>query len=326
MPSKPQPAPPTTEIVQSAPIRPQSFMELERFATMAAKSDFVPKDYRGRPDNIMVAVQMGSELGLAPMQSLQNIAVINGRPALWGDAMLGLIMANHQFEDIQETIEGAADERTAKCVVRRRGKTPVVRSFSVANAKLAKLWGNNVWATYPDRMLAMRARGFALRDTFPDVLKGLIGAEEAQDSPQTIVGRAEEAPEPPPPPASPQKPADGAAPSHPTVDTGEQGKPQATPQKPAAGAQPSNGKVTLDTWLDRTKREIERTVSDAEAITVLRDRLAPWKSTQLAKLDAAEGWLSYCQTAHAGKAMQAYVTELLAERSRQENLAAEGAA
>jgi hypothetical protein len=32
-------------------------------------------------------------------------------------------------------------------------------------------------------MLAMRARGFALRDAFPDVLKGLITAEEAQDYP-----------------------------------------------------------------------------------------------------------------------------------------------
>jgi hypothetical protein len=32
-------------------------------------------------------------------------------------------------------------------------------------------------------MLQMRARGFALRDAFPDVLKGLITAEEAQDMP-----------------------------------------------------------------------------------------------------------------------------------------------
>jgi hypothetical protein len=32
-------------------------------------------------------------------------------------------------------------------------------------------------------MLAMRARGFAIRDCFADVLKGLITAEEAQDYP-----------------------------------------------------------------------------------------------------------------------------------------------
>lgn len=126
------------------------------------------------------------------------------------------------------------------------------------------------------------------------------------------------------------KTADGPPPGHPAADTPNQGEAKKTPPKGATGtstatATTTNGKVTLDVWLDRTKREIERTVSDAEALTVLRDRLAPWKSTQLAKLDSAEAWLAYCQTAHSGKAMAAYVTALLAERARQENLAAEGA-
>ena len=49
------------------------------------------------------------------------------------------------------------------------------------NLKATRLWGKNVWKSYPDRMLQMRARGFALRDSFPDVLKGLITREEAQD-------------------------------------------------------------------------------------------------------------------------------------------------
>lgn len=162
-------------------IRPTNLAELREFARMVAGTDLVPRDYKGKPDMILVAMQMGSELGLSPMQSVQNIAVIGGRPAVWGDAMLALCRAHPDFVDIKETIEGEGDARTAVCVVCRRGQEPTIARFSVADAKRAGLWGKNVWASYPDRMLQMRPRGFALRDAFADALKGLISAEEARD-------------------------------------------------------------------------------------------------------------------------------------------------
>ena len=87
-------------------------------------------------------------------------------------------------EDIEERIEGEGDLRTAICIAKRRGKTPSVQRFSVADAKRAGLWNKaGPWQSYPDRMLQMRARGFSLRDAFPDALKGLMLAEEAQDIP-----------------------------------------------------------------------------------------------------------------------------------------------
>jgi hypothetical protein len=62
-----------------------SFDDAFRFATMVAKSDFAPKDFKGKPESCLLAIQHGSEIGLSPMQSLQNIACINGRPAIWGE-------------------------------------------------------------------------------------------------------------------------------------------------------------------------------------------------------------------------------------------------
>ena len=57
-------------------------------------------------------------------------------------------------------------------------------AFSKEKAMNAKLWGKDgPWKTYPERMLKMRARGFALRDAFADRLKGIITAEEARDYP-----------------------------------------------------------------------------------------------------------------------------------------------
>jgi hypothetical protein len=170
--------------VVPAGLRPQSFAELERFAAMAAKSSMVPKDYINRPENVMVAIQMGSELGLAPLQALQNISVINGRPAIWGDAMLGLCRASPTCEDIIETLAGDGDAMIATCIAKRRGSTPTTCRFGVADARRAGLWNKSgPWQQYPQRMLQLRARGFALRDAFPDLLRGLISAEEARDIP-----------------------------------------------------------------------------------------------------------------------------------------------
>lgn len=176
----------TTPVATPSPLAPANFNELVEFAEIAARSQLVPKDYRGHPEDILLAVQLGSEVGLRPMQALQNIAVINGHPTVFGDALPGLCKASAVYEDLIETWEREddADFLTAVCIAKRRGSTPVTARFSVLDAKKAGLWTKaGPWQTYPRRMLQMRARSFALRDAFPDVLKGLISVEEAQDLP-----------------------------------------------------------------------------------------------------------------------------------------------
>jgi hypothetical protein len=165
--------------------------EAMSFANMVAKSAFAPKDFQGKPESCLLAIQHGSEVGLSPMQSLQSIAVINGRPTIWGDAALALCLASPVCDGIHEAIEGDGDGMTAVCQTSRRGKDAnVVARFSVADAKKANLWGKTgPWTQYPKRMLQLRARGFALRDAFPDVLRGLVTAEEAQDYQQAEPAR-----------------------------------------------------------------------------------------------------------------------------------------
>lgn len=161
---------------------PSSFEEGYRIAKVLAASDLVPRDYKGKPENCLVAMQWGADIGLPGLQALQNIAVINGRPSIWGDAAKALALAHPACEDIEEYIEGEGDKMVAVCVATRKGKKPVTQRFSVEDAKKAGLWGKQgPWQAYPKRMLQMRARGFALRDAFPDALRGLVLAEEAQD-------------------------------------------------------------------------------------------------------------------------------------------------
>lgn len=160
--------------------------DMYRFAKYVSASGLAPKGLE-KPEAILVALQYGAELGLSPAQSLQNIAVINGRPSLWGDTMLALCMSSPLWDEeaFHEWFDGkpGTDAFTAYCRVKRRGrKQPVVRSFSVADAKAAGLWGKpGPWSQYPARMLQMRARSWALRDAFPDILRGCLAAEEVMD-------------------------------------------------------------------------------------------------------------------------------------------------
>lgn len=161
---------------------PTSITEALSLAKMVSDSDLVPKDYKGKPANILVAWQLGAEIGLQPLQAMQGIAVVNGRPAVWGDTALALVLGSGIVENLSETFEGTGDTLTAVCTLKRRGiEAPTVRRFSVADAKTARLWGKEgPWTQYPKRMLQLRARGFALRDGAADVLKGTLLVEELQ--------------------------------------------------------------------------------------------------------------------------------------------------
>lgn len=173
---------------------PKSTAEAMELAKTLASSQLIPKAFQQRPGDVFVAMMWSHSLGIPIVQGLQGIAVINGKPSLYGDALLAVCMGSGQMADIEETVTGSADNLTATCKVTRRGKpTPVVSTFSMADARAAGLLGKpGPWKQYTSRMLKMRARAFALRDAFPDVLSGIASAEEMQDIEGTATEKATE--------------------------------------------------------------------------------------------------------------------------------------
>jgi len=149
-------------------------------ATIVAKTEMVPTRYQGEPEAIVVAWQAGEEVGLSPMQSLYSFALINNTPALYGDSFIAVVQNCPDYVDMIETF----DEKTmtAKCIMKRKGRTDATETFSQKDAELAGLWGKEgPWTQYPKRMLKMRARCFAGRDQFPDALRGIKLVEEVRD-------------------------------------------------------------------------------------------------------------------------------------------------
>lgn len=178
-----KPAPAAPKFFQ---IVPKNIADLKIFADMAAGSDLVPKEYKGKPGNCFIAIQFGAELGIPPLQSLQNIAVINGHPGVYGDIGKALLLSNG-FGIEERDVKDIEIKGEAWCKITRpkhlnpTNQPPTERTFSKANAQTAGIWGVNVHKTYPYRMLAWRAFWWAARDGAADVLKGLQGIEELLD-------------------------------------------------------------------------------------------------------------------------------------------------
>ena len=164
---------------------PKSADEAFALAEMLAKSELLPKDFRGKPANVVIGMMWSHNLGIPFLQGMQYIAVVNGRPSMYGDGALAVVMASGLVDDFNEqVVENPQDHKLiAVCTVKRKGvPSPFVRKFSQVDAEIAMLWNKQgPWKQYPKRMLQMRARAYALRDAFPDVLSGMSIAEEQQD-------------------------------------------------------------------------------------------------------------------------------------------------
>src|ERR1700756_1528846 len=106
-----------TKLARMTGYAPNNLTEAIQFAKLIANSDLAPKDYKGKPANVLIAMQLGAEIGLSPMTAIQSIAVINGRPCLWGEGALGVVQTHPTYEWHKEWIEGEGENRTAFCEV-----------------------------------------------------------------------------------------------------------------------------------------------------------------------------------------------------------------
>lgn len=170
-----------------------SLKEMLDFAKLMVDSGFAPKGKT--PGQLVGAIQYGAEIGVGPMQAMSNIELINGRSCMWGDLLGALIRQSALLEE-ERPVWSENDKDGTRCdfCVRRKYQTGLIELdgavwthigvFSVREAKAAGLWGKSgPWTTYPKRMIFQRARTFAYRDAFSDVLHGLTAREEAMDIP-----------------------------------------------------------------------------------------------------------------------------------------------
>jgi hypothetical protein len=163
--------------------------EILQMSNIYYKSNMLPSHLK-TPEAAYVAMMWCTGLNLHPFLGLRDIFVIDNIPSLRTEAALALVEASGFSENIEQFFTGKPyeDDFTATCIVHRKGRKPHTSTFSVKDAKDAHLWGKKTktgqdtsWITYKKRMLMYRAVGFALRDIYPDVLRGAVLYEELKD-------------------------------------------------------------------------------------------------------------------------------------------------
>lgn len=194
------------------PIYPSSFEEVVRFARVAVMGGMIKPLKSGYSDSAetesdtalearaTMIIMQGMELGLPPMQSVQLLAMINGRITAHSEAVPGLLLSKGFKIGKKFTGAPMQDDWTAVCTLTRPDGQVFEGTYSVAQAKRARLWSDaakvtkrgkggstyeadndSAWYRFPERMLWARALGFTAKDGAADVMRGLAVREEVED-------------------------------------------------------------------------------------------------------------------------------------------------
>lgn len=151
-------------------------------AKAIADTEFVPRALRHNAAAISAAILYGDEVGLGPMQALAKIAVIEGRPYMAAEAQRALVFAaGHDL-----WLDELTATRATWCG-RRAGTDKVTRvTWTMDDARRAKIDGKDNWRKYPRAMLSARASADLVRAMFADVVGGLGALEELGDEAEEL--------------------------------------------------------------------------------------------------------------------------------------------
>ncbi len=153
---------------------PATLEEVQAYGALAKQAGIIPKEMNEIQASAIV--QAGREMGLAPLQSLRTIFLVNGRLVMKAELMLALA---RKFAGVR--VESIVDEEERCTVTLVRGEERITTTFSDEDAKRAGLvTPNSAWAKYPRIMRQWRCISAALRIIAPEVTLGFLTPEEAQ--------------------------------------------------------------------------------------------------------------------------------------------------
>ena len=146
-------------------------MEQVRMAKALAPSDIIPQAYRGKPANIVVAIEFGQSMGLSPAESLYRINVIQGKPTMSAELVAAQVRkAGHRLRISKDE---AAMSVTATIYRADDPEFPFSVTRDTEWAKSMGLIGNPNYKKQPLTMLTWRAITACAREACPEALFGV---------------------------------------------------------------------------------------------------------------------------------------------------------
>ena len=145
-------------------------------ALVAAASSLAPDALRGKPNDALIVLMAGRELGLQPMQSMRMLRVIKGNVTMAADATVALVRRSGDCVEWR-LVESTAQRATY--TTRRKGDTePTTLTWTIEQAHRAGLTGGTGWRSYPEAMLRARCAAALARIVYPDLVAGIYDPDE----------------------------------------------------------------------------------------------------------------------------------------------------
>lgn len=169
---------------------PSNLSELFKWSKAIIGSSLVPS-HISKPEDAVLVVQQGRELGISALASLNNIYVVKGKPTISAKLCVALVQQSPDCEYFMCT-ETTPDRAVYK-TKRKNNPEPQEYTFTREMAKTAGLFSNNVWKQYTDVMLRHRCAKYLADMVYPEVTSGLYLAEEmgAEVDPEGVPVKAE---------------------------------------------------------------------------------------------------------------------------------------
>jgi hypothetical protein len=157
-------------------------------ATKLSNTSLVPQMYQKKPDEATAAILYGAELGLNPIQSLQQIFVVQGKPAIYARTMVALVKTRGYTI---ETIDTSDESVTVQGTDPRTGLSET-STWTYDRAKRAGYTTNKKYDTDPQGMLYAKAATEVCRKLAPEVLLGIAySREELELEPKSVKVKSE---------------------------------------------------------------------------------------------------------------------------------------
>ena len=185
----------------------EAFDNAQRIAKSLASSTLVPQQFQGQQGyaNCLVALEIAGRMNLSPLQVMQNLHIIHGRPSWSSQFIIALINGCGRFEPLQYRVTGKGDDLACQCVAKEISSETELEGPTVTMA-MAKAEGwatksGSKWRTMPDLMIRYRAAAMWGRLYIPDLLVGISHSQEEVMDIEPITVEDAPQPEPVPQPA-----------------------------------------------------------------------------------------------------------------------------
>ncbi len=165
----------------------QSFNTALRMAQCLADSTVVPKEYQKNIGNCMIAIEMASRINTSPMMVMQNLYIVNGRPAWSSQWIIAMINSSRRYKtELQFEFGNAQEDGGLSC----RAWAEDYSGHKVYGPKITMTMANSEgwvnkngskWKTMPQVMIQYRAASFFGRMNCPDMIMGIYSQEEVLD-------------------------------------------------------------------------------------------------------------------------------------------------